>query len=131
MCYNFANWLCSKEWTEVFRIWHRLTSSLLLFDQVLYFCQHLQYFVWLIFPDEVWRCLNNISSCWCTFLLYPNDLKYECTMLRNKVLLVCLFITFYASACNLNFFYSIKKKSCKIEAPKVRCIIFLYSENYM
>ena len=37
--------------------------------------------------------MKNISSCWCTFLLYLTDLKYVCTMLRNKVLLVWLFVT--------------------------------------
>ena len=44
--------------------------------------------------------MNNISSCWCTFLLYLNDLKYVCVYVYihcdeiNDLLLLLLLTTF-------------------------------------
>ena len=57
VCFNKPNWLCSKERIEFFRVWPRLTFSLVVFDQVLYLCQCLRVIIlkdFLFLYKNVW-----------------------------------------------------------------------------
>ena len=75
------------EWTEVSRLWFRLTVPLLGFDQVLYFFHCPQYLAWLaflsIFNDESITFLF-IDVIFSYMIEYMHVLSYEI-----KVFLIC------------------------------------------
>ena len=81
---NIADWLHSKELTEVFRIWPRSIFLLVMFYQVLNYWSIFAAFTFIMY-DNVWQTFLFVI-----FFFHLYGLNYVWTMLRNKVLFICL-----------------------------------------
>ena len=95
MCFNFANWLCSKEWTEVFQIWPRLTCfiNIVLSSVVL-----VSTFAVLILDQFFLTMYNDV---WITFLIVYVLLSY--TLIIWNVYVLC-----YEKKCCCCYCHAVK-----------------------